>query len=80
MAEKKNSGAGAAGADLGNSGKAKAATLYPIEELGAQIDPAVFAGVCAMQGWEPGKQVFCQDWNAAVKRFMGSPISGPGEG
>lgn len=80
MAEKKNSGAGAAGADSGNSGNAKAATLYPIEELGAQIDPAVFAGVCAMQGWDPGKQVSRQDWNTAVKRFMGSPISGPREG
>lgn len=80
MAEKKSSRTGTAGADLGNSGKAKAATLYPIDELGAQIDPAVFAGVCAMQDWDPGKQVSRQDWNAAVKRFMGSPISGPGEG
>ena len=51
-----------------------------LESLGAKIDPAVFAGVCAMQGWDPGKQVSRQDWNAAVKRFMGSPISGPREG
>lgn len=80
MAEKKSSTAGAAGADSGDSGKVKTATLYPIESLGATIDPAVFAGVCAMQGWDPGKQVSRQDWNAAVKRFMGSPISGPGEG
>ena len=77
MAEKKGS---TAGADLGNSGKAKAAALYPIESLGSETDPAVFAGVCAMEGWDPGKQVSRQDWNAAVKRFIGSPISGPREG
>ena len=50
-----------------------------IESLGSESDPAVFAGVCAMQGWEPGKQVSRQDWNTAVKRFLGSPISGPEE-
>lgn len=76
MAEKKSSGTGTAGADLGNSGKAKAATLYPIDELGAQIDPAVFAGVCEARRWSEGKMVEKSAFQDAVNSWLGGASDG----
>ena len=36
---------------------------------------AVFSGVCAVQGWKPGKLVAEADYFAAVAAFNGAPLS-----
>lgn len=38
--------------------------------------PAVFAGVCAAQGWRAGKQLTDQDYTAAVAAFTGASMDG----
>ena len=44
------------------------------------ISRAVFAGVCAAQGWKAGKSVTEAEFLGAVKQFTGSPMSGaPGK-
>lgn len=73
MAEKKSS---TAGADSDNSGKAGAATLYPIESLGAKIDPAVFAGVCEARRWSEGKMVDKSEFQDAVNSWLGGASDG----
>lgn len=40
--------------------------------------PAVFAGVCAAQGWWPGRQLTEQEYTAAVAAFTGAPMDGRG--
>lgn len=47
-----------------------------IEDLGKDIDPSVFAGVCARMKWNPGKTVTESEFNKAVKAFLESPIDG----
>lgn len=45
-----------------------------------KIPRAVFAGVCAAQGWRAGKSVTEAEFLGAVKQFTGSPMSGaPGK-
>lgn len=38
--------------------------------------PAVFAGVCAAQGWRAGKQLTEPEYTAAVAAFTGAPMDG----
>lgn len=40
------------------------------------ISRAVFAGVCAAQGWRAGKCVTEAEFLGAVKQFTGAPMSG----
>lgn len=40
------------------------------------ISRAVFAGVCAAQGWRAGKFVTEAEFLGAVKQFTGAPMSG----
>lgn len=40
------------------------------------ISRAVFAGVCAAQGWRAGKFVTEAEFLEAVKQFTGAPMSG----
>lgn len=40
------------------------------------ISRAVFAGVCAAQGWKPGKSVTEAEFLGAVKQFTEAPMSG----
>lgn len=39
-----------------------------------RIGAAAMAGVCAMQGWRPGKQVTEGEFLAAVQEFNHTPI------
>lgn len=43
------------------------------------ISRAVFAGVCAAEGWKPGKSVTEAEFLAAVKKFTSGPMSGAGK-
>ena len=43
------------------------------------ISRAVFAGVCASEGWKPGKAVTENEFLEAVKRFTSAPMSGAGK-
>jgi len=47
-----------------------------IEELGKNIDPALFAGVCAQEGWRPGKKVSREQFEKAVSGFQKAPMGG----
>lgn len=38
------------------------------------ISRAVFAGVCAAQGWKPGKSVTEAEFLGAVKQFTSAPM------
>lgn len=40
------------------------------------ISRAVFAGVCAAQGWKPGKSVTEAEFLGAVKKFTSAPMGG----
>ena len=37
---------------------------------------AVFAGVCALKGWKPGKQEREEEYLDAVREFGSRPVSG----
>ena len=52
--------------------------VFPIEQLRSEkkINRAVFAGVCAAQGWKPGKTVTEIEFLEAVKQFTTAPMSG----
>lgn len=54
----------------------KAPGLYDVEELGAKRNTpyAVFRGVTAAENWLPGKRVTEAEYDAAVQRFLGSPM------
>lgn len=41
-----------------------------------RIHRAIFAGVCAAQGWKPGKFVTEDEFLGAVKQFTEAPMSG----
>lgn len=43
------------------------------------ISGAVFSGVCAAEGWRPGKRVTESDFDAAVRRFTGSAMGTRGK-
>lgn len=56
--------------------------LLEIGELRSKhkIGRAVFAGVCAVQDWKPGKQITEEEFLAAVAAFTGAPMSGAHSG
>lgn len=58
--------------------KAASPEIFTIEQLrsGKKISRAVFAGVCAAQGWKPGKTVTEEEFLAAVGKFTSAPMSG----
>lgn len=45
----------------------------------AGVSWPVFAGVCSANGWKPGKQVSAEEFDKAVKKFLGAPIDKVGE-
>lgn len=56
--------------------------LLEIGELRSKhkVGRAVFAGVCAVQNWKPGKQITEEEFLAAVKAFTGAPMNGARSG
>ena len=52
--------------------------VFAIEQLRSErkIHRAVFAGVCAAQGWKPGKTVTEAEFLQAVEKFTSAPMSG----
>lgn len=52
--------------------------VFAIEQLRSEkkINRAVFAGVCAAQGWRPGKTVTEAEFLQAVENFTAAPMSG----
>ncbi|WP_033301743.1 hypothetical protein [Sediminispirochaeta bajacaliforniensis] len=56
--------------------KGSQSARYPIEELGAALDPAVFAGVCEAQRWSAGKKVDKKTFDAAVWAFEKGGVDG----
>ena len=52
--------------------------VFAIEQLRSEkrISRAVFAGVCAAQGWKAGKTVTEAEFLEAVKKFTSAPMSG----
>ncbi len=71
MTDKKPAGASA-------PAQAEAAKIFTIEQLRNErkISRAVFAGVCAAQGWKPGKTVTEAEVLEAVQKFTSAPMSG----
>ena len=55
---------------------ARAPELLDIDDLRKRhrTGRAVFAGVCAAQGWRPGKAVTEAEFLAAVRAFTGAPM------
>ncbi len=53
------------------------AEMLPIEQHREQlgIGRAVFAGVCAANGWKPGRTMTEAEFCGAVKAFTGAPMS-----
>ena len=80
MAEKKKAGAVALGQTErpAASPGAEAPEVFTIEELRNEknVKRAVFAGVCAAEGWKPGKTVTEAEFLAAVEKFTSAPMSG----
>lgn len=56
----------------------KGPELLEIGELRSKhkIGRAVFAGVCSVQDWKPGKLIAEEEFLTAVKAFAGAPMSG----
>ena len=52
--------------------------VFTIEQLRSEkrISRAVFAGVCAAQGWKAGKTVTEAEFLEAVEKFTSAPMSG----
>ena len=52
--------------------------LLPIEEHQEQlkIKIPVFIGVCAVNGWKPGKVMTETEFRRAAEAFTGAPING----
>ena len=73
MAEKKKAGAVASGQteQPAASPGAEAPKVFTIEQLRSEknVKRAIFAGVCAAEGWKPGKTVTEAEFLAAVERF-----------
>ena len=80
MAEKKKAGAVALGQteQPAASPGAEAPEVFTIEKLRSEknVKRAVFAGVCAAEGWKPGKTVTETEFLAAVEKFALAPMSG----
>lgn len=56
----------------------EAPKVFRVEQLRSEkkINRAVFAGVCAAQGWKPGKTVTEDEFLEAVRQFTLAPMSG----
>lgn len=39
---------------------------------------SVFRGICAAEGWRPGKSVTEEDYDGAVQRFLRRPVGKAG--
>lgn len=80
MAEKKKAGAVALGQteQPAASPGAEAPEVFTIEKLRSEknVKRAVFAGVCAAEGWKPGKTVTEKEFLKAVEKFTSAPMSG----
>lgn len=80
MADKRKAGAGAPGQmeQPTASPGAEAPKVFTIEQLRSEkkINRAVFAGVCAAEGWKPGKTVTEEEFLEAVEKFTSAPMSG----
>lgn len=52
--------------------------LVEIGELKQRLNvpESIFQGVTAAENWKPGRQVTQKEFEQAVERFCGSPISG----
>lgn len=52
--------------------------LLEIGELRKQkkISQAIFAGVCSVNGWRPGKVITEEEFLSEVTKFTGAPING----
>ncbi|MPN31920.1 hypothetical protein SDC9_179395 [bioreactor metagenome] len=57
----------------------KAPELLEIGELRKlhKTGRAVFAGVCAANGWASGKAITSEEYLEAINKFNGEPMSGP---
>ena len=57
---------------------AEAPKVFTIEKLRDEkkIKRAVFVGVCAAEGWKPGKTVTEAEFLTAVEKFTSAPMSG----
>lgn len=55
---------------------AQSLEMLPIEEHRARlgVGKPVFAGVCAANGWKPGRVMSEADFCLAVKTFTGAPM------
>lgn len=58
--------------------QAESSKVFTIEQLRSEkkISRAVFAGVCAAQGWKPGKTVTEAEFLGAVQKFTSAPMGG----
>ncbi len=77
MANKKIPGATTT-AQAEQTATTEAPKAFTIEQLRSEkkVNRAIFAGVCAAQGWKAGKTVTEAEFLAAVKQFTGAPMSG----
>lgn len=57
---------------------AEAPKVFTIEQLRDEkkVKRAVFVGVCAAEGWKPGKTVTEKEFLEAVEKFTSAPMSG----
>lgn len=80
MADKRKAGAEALGQTEQPTASpgAEAPKVFTIEQLRSEkkINRAVFAGVCAAEGWKPGKTVTEEELLGAVEKFTSAPMSG----
>ena len=60
---------------------AEAPEVFTIEKLRSEknVKRAVFAGVCAANGWRPGRAMTEETFLQAVAAFVGAPM-GPASG
>jgi|GEM_PF-413891 len=56
----------------------QAPELFEINELRRKnkIGNAIFSGVCAANGWRPGKQISEEEFAQAVAEFTGASMDG----
>ena len=57
---------------------AAAPELVPIDKLRERhkVGRATYAGVCAAQGWRPGRKLTEEEYAAAVEQFTGGRMDG----
>lgn len=58
--------------------KTQPAARQTVRELGAELDPAVYAGVCAAQGWQGRDQVTAAAFRRAVDTWLHGAPRGTG--